>query len=106
VLLPGMYAQVDLSSPRTNPPLLIPGDAVIVRADGTQVAVVRSDHTVHLQKIQVGRDYGDKLEVISGLELGDMLIANPGDAVVEGAKVEPVPVERASEKPDPKSPGN
>jgi RND family efflux transporter MFP subunit len=106
VLLPGMYAQVDLSSPRTNPPLLIPGDSLIVRADGTQVAVVRSDHTVHLQRIQVGRDYGDNLEVINGLELGDMVIANPGDAVVEGAKVEPVPVERASEKPDPKSPGN
>jgi RND family efflux transporter MFP subunit len=106
VLLPGMYAQVGLSSPRTNPPLLIPGDAVIVRADGTQVAVVRSDHTVHLQKIQVGRDYGDKLEVISGLELGDMLIANPGDAVVEGVKVEPVPVEAAAERPTGKNTGN
>ncbi len=74
--------------------------------DGTQVAVVRSDHTVHLQKIQVGRDYGDKLEVISGLELGDMLIANPGDAVVEGVKVEPVPVETAAEKPAPKTSAN
>lgn len=106
VLLPGMYAQVDLSSPRTNPPLLIPGDSLIVRADGAQVAVVRSDHTVHLQKIEVGRDYGDNLEVISGLELGEMVIANPGDAVVEGVKVEPVPVEKASEKPAPKNAGN
>lgn len=105
-LLPGMYAQVDLSSARTNPPLLIPGDSLIVRADGTQVAVVRSDHTVHIQKIQVGRDYGDKLEVIGGLELGDMLIANPGDAVVEGVKVEPVPVETATEKPAPKTATN
>lgn len=106
VLLPGMYAQVDLSSPRTNPPLLIPGDSLIVRADGAQVAVVGLDHTVHLQKIEVGRDYGDNLEVINGLELGDMVIANPGDAVVEGVKVEPVPVEKASEKPAPKSAGN
>ena len=65
-LLPGMYAQVDLSSPRTNAPLLIPGDALMVRGDGTQVAVVRPDSTVHLQKIQVGRDYGDRLEVLSG----------------------------------------
>jgi RND family efflux transporter MFP subunit len=105
-LLPGMYAQVDLSSPRTNPPLLIPGDSLVVRADGVQVAVVRSDHTVHLQKIQIGRDYGDKLEVISGLELGDMLIANPGDAVVEGVKVDPVPVETAAEKPAPKTSAN
>jgi hypothetical protein len=40
----------------------------------------------HLHKIQIGRDYGDNLEVISGLELGDMVITNPGDAVVEGVK--------------------
>ena len=106
VLLPGMYAQVGLSSPRTNLPLLIPGDALIVRADGTQVAVVRPDHTVHLQKIQVGRDYGDNLEVISGLQLGDMLIANPGDTAVEGVKVDPVPVEAAAEKSTGKTTGN
>ena len=105
-LLPGMYAQVDLSNSRTNPPLLIPGDALIVRAEGIQVGVVGSDHIVHLQKIQVGRDYGDNLEVISGLQLGDMVIANPSDAVVEGVKVEPVPVEKASEKPAPKGVGN
>lgn len=89
-LLPGMYSQVDLSSPRVNAPLLIPGDALIVLATGTQVAVVRPDSTVHLQKIQVGRDYGDRLEVLSGLEMGDKIIANPGDSAREGVKVEPV----------------
>jgi len=89
-LLPGMYAQVDLSSPRVNAPLLIPGDALIVLATGTQVAIVRPDSTVHLQKIQVGRDYGDRLEVLSGLEMGDKIIANPGDSAREGVKVDPV----------------
>jgi RND family efflux transporter MFP subunit len=106
VLLPGMYAQVDLSTPRANPPLLIPGDALIVRADGTQVAVVRSDHTVHLQKIQVGRDYGDKLEILSGVEVGDLLVANPGDDVVDGVRVQAVPVGAPMERPAAKSTGN
>jgi RND family efflux transporter MFP subunit len=91
-LLPGMYAQVDLTSPRVNPPLLLPGDCLIVRAEGTQVALVRPDHRVHFQKIQVGRDYGDKLEVLSGLEPGDSVIANPSDVVREGLQVEAVPV--------------
>jgi len=93
-LLPGMYAQVDLSSPRTNAPLLVPGDALMVRADGTQVAIVRPDSTVHLQKIQVGRDYGDRLEVLSGLQMGDRIIANPGDSAREGAKVDPVTADK------------
>jgi RND family efflux transporter MFP subunit len=90
VLLPGMYALVDLSSPRANPPVLLPGDALIVRADGTEVAVVRADHTIHLQRIQVGRDYGDKLEIINGLQPGDLVIANPSDTIREGVKVDPV----------------
>ncbi len=94
-LLPGMYAEVDLSSARTNPPLLIPGDALIARAEGTQVAVVRSDHTVHLQKIVIGRDLGAQLEVLGGIQAGETIIANPGDAAREGVKVEPVAAEKA-----------
>ena len=88
--MPGMYADVELSSIKADPPLVVPSEALIVRADGTQVAVVRPDKTVHLQKITAGRDYGDRLEVLTGLDEGDTLIANPGD-VSEGLKVDPVP---------------
>lgn len=92
VLFPGLYAQVNLINARKDPPLLVPSDALIVGAAGTTVATVRPDHTVHLQKIEVGRDYGDRLEVLSGLEDGDTIIENPGDIAREGLKVDPVPV--------------
>ena len=70
-LLPGMYAKVDLNSTRTDAPLLVPSDCLIVRPDGTQVAMVGPDRIVHLRKIEIGRDYGDKLEILSGLQEGD-----------------------------------
>jgi RND family efflux transporter MFP subunit len=92
VLLPGMYAQVELSSYRAHPPLLIPSEALITSGDGTQVALVRSDRRVHLQNIVVGRDYGDRIEVMSGLQDGDAIIASPGDVVHEGTEVDPIPV--------------
>jgi RND family efflux transporter MFP subunit len=88
VLLPGMYAQVELRSIRADPPLLVPSDAMIIRGDGAQIAVVGADRTVHLQKIDVGRDYGDRVEVLNGLHEGDTIVANPSDAVREGLKVE------------------
>ena len=69
-LLPGMYARVELVSPRTDAPLLIPSDALIARGDGTEVAVVRPDHRVHLQKIEVGRDYGDRWRWRAGSATG------------------------------------
>jgi RND family efflux transporter MFP subunit len=89
-LMPGMFAQVDLTVPRQFPPLLIPGDTLIVRSDGPQVAVVNPDGTVHFTRIQLGRDYGDRLEVISGLVEGQRLAVNPSDEVREGVKVNPV----------------
>jgi RND family efflux transporter MFP subunit len=89
-LMPGMFAQVDLALPRKFPPLLIPGDTLVVRSDGPQVAVVQPDATVHFTRITLGRDFGDRLEVLSGLEEGQRLAVNPSDEVREGVKVNPV----------------
>ena len=89
-LLPGMFTQVDLMAQRHDPPLSIPGDTLVVRADGPQVAVVNSEGEVHFEKIKLGRDFGDHLEVLSGLELGRKLVVNPSDFVREGVKVRPV----------------
>jgi RND family efflux transporter MFP subunit len=93
-LMPGMYAQVDLSGVASAAALSIPGDALLVRSDGTRVAVVQPDHSIHLQKVELGRDYGDRLEILSGLHPGDLIIPNPGDLAREGVKVNPVQVER------------
>lgn len=95
LLLPGMYAEVELRSVRSDPPLLVPSDALIVRSDGAQVAVVDSGSVVHLQKIEAGRDYGDRVEVINGLHEGDTIVSNPGDSVREGVKVDVVPASKA-----------
>ena len=89
-LLPGMYAQVDLAVPRKNPPLLIPSDTLVMRSDGPQVALVSADGVVHYTRIQLGRDLGDHLEVLNGLEPGQQMAVNPGDDVREGVRVKPV----------------
>jgi multidrug efflux pump subunit AcrA (membrane-fusion protein) len=81
---------VDLSARRRNAPLVIPADALVIRANGTEVALVRPDGTVHVQKIRVGRDYGDRLEVTAGLNDGDTLVQNPSEVIHEGMKVDPV----------------
>jgi RND family efflux transporter MFP subunit len=88
-LLPGMYARVDLVTGRKDSPLVIPSDAMIVRADGTSVATVH-DNKVRLRKIEVGRDYGDHIEVLRGLDEGDLVIQNPGDLARDGLTVETV----------------
>jgi RND family efflux transporter MFP subunit len=90
LLMPGMYTQVDLAVPRRDPPLLVPGDTLVVRANGPQVAVVAADGSIHFQLVQLGRDFGDRLEVLSGLQEGQQIVVNPSDTIREGGKVKPI----------------
>jgi RND family efflux transporter MFP subunit len=98
VLMPGMYTQVDLSLPQKEPSLIIPGDTLVVRPDGPQVAVVAADGRVRFTRIKLGRDFGDRLEVLSGLQDGQRLVVNPSDDIREGVQVKPVAAERATDK--------
>jgi len=98
LLLPGMYAEVNFTTPRAEPPLIIRGDALVVRPDGPQVAVVGDDNVVHIQHVQLGRDYGDRVEITGGLTAGQRIVVNPGDSVRDKVKVKPVLVAKAAGK--------
>jgi multidrug efflux pump subunit AcrA (membrane-fusion protein) len=39
--------------------------------------------------VTVGRDYGNKIEVLGGLTRGQRIVVNPGDTIREGVKVNP-----------------
>jgi len=52
--------------------------------------VVSSDGIVHLQKVAIGRDYGDRVEILQGVDQGATILAAPGETAREGAKILPV----------------
>ena len=87
-LLPGGYAQVHFKLVDEAPPLVILGNTLIFRSQGTQVGVVDDSNTVHLKDIKIGRDLGTKLEIIDGLEESDRVIVNPSDSITDGMKVQ------------------
>jgi RND family efflux transporter MFP subunit len=88
VLMPGMYAQVRFAAVRAEAAVLVPGDVLILGREGPRVAVVASDHRIHYRPIRVGQDLGSEIEVVSGLSPGEVVVANPSDAVHENALVE------------------
>jgi RND family efflux transporter MFP subunit len=88
-ILPGMYATVQFSIHDAAPPVMLPANALIMRSAGPQAAVVGSDNVVHFHTLVLGRDTGTSVEVLSGLETGDVVVSSPGDTVVDGAKVKP-----------------
>jgi RND family efflux transporter MFP subunit len=90
-LLPGMYVDVRFVIKADKPPLVIPANTLVIRSDGPQVAVVQSNHRIHYQKIELGRDYGDHVEVTAGLGDRAQLVVNPSDDVREGVLVRVLP---------------
>lgn len=88
-LLPGMYVEVNLHLPRKDPPMMLPSDTLVVRPEGTLVALLDANNVVHFQRVEIGRDFGSQIEILSGVNSGQRVIANPNDSVQEGVKVHP-----------------
>jgi membrane fusion protein, multidrug efflux system len=72
------------------PALLVPSAALLEGAEGTRLAVVRPDRTVHLQTVKPGRDLGSEVEILEGLSGDERLVANPDASLQDGTRVEPV----------------
>lgn len=84
----GSYSQVRFDSDNAHNSLAISDNAIIFRAQGTQVALLGPDNKVQLRDIKVGRDFGDVIEVREGLSMSDRVIDNPPDAISEGMTVQ------------------
>lgn len=86
-LLPGAYAEVHFDVKVSGQRLSLPVNALLFRPDGTMAAVVGDDNRIHLKKLSIGRDYGNALEIVQGVEAGDRVVINPPDALEQDEPV-------------------
>jgi RND family efflux transporter MFP subunit len=85
-LMPGAYAQVHLKLPDGTRSLVVPANALLFRREGLQVGVVR-DGKAELVRVTPGHDYGDSIEILSGLQPTDNVILSPSDSLTSGTSV-------------------
>ena len=86
-LFPGAYAQVHFHLSLKAVPLVLPGNTILFQAPGPQVGVVNSQNHVELRSVTLGRDFGNRVEILSGISQPDAVIANPPDYLVDGMTV-------------------
>src|SRR5258705_7186549 len=91
-LLPGAYVFVHLKLPDETRSVTIPSNTLIFRKEGLQVGLVRNGKA-ELIPVKIGRDYGNSVEIVSGLQTTDAVIVDPSDSLVAGMPV------RLSSKP-------
>ena len=90
-LFVGMYGQVQFVLVDKSGPIMIPSDVFVFRPEGPQVALVTKENKIHWQKIEVGRDFGNDMEVLKGIVENAQVVMNPTDDLTEGLVVEPKP---------------
>jgi RND family efflux transporter MFP subunit len=89
-LLPGSYVFVHFKLPTATRLFSIPSNAILFRAEGLQVGIVR-DGKVHLQRVTIGKDNGKTVEIATGITATDHIILDPSDSLAEGQAVQITP---------------
>ena len=86
-LMPGIHAEVKIELAQSEPPIVVPATSILNVGEGSRVAVVNSAQTIHLQKVQLGRDLGTSIEIVAGLADNSVIVLNPSDTLRDGTQV-------------------
>jgi RND family efflux transporter MFP subunit len=87
-LFGGAYCRVDFQIPGNPNALRLPATALMPANRGAQIAVVGAGNKVVLKAIQLGRDFGDTVEVTAGLSPQDQVIDSPPETLQNGDAVQ------------------
>ena len=97
-LLSGSYAEVHFKVPGRVSTYVLPTETLLFRKEGLRIAVVK-DNKAQLLPVSAGRDFGNSIEIISGLQGNESVIASPPDSTVDGEQVQIAQTTDAGGKP-------
>jgi RND family efflux transporter MFP subunit len=86
-LLPGAYAEMHLQIPGGSSTYMLPVNTLIFRTEGLQIATLRDNNHIVLIPVTLGRDFGNEVEIVSGLDGTEQVIVNPPDSLVSNETV-------------------
>jgi len=84
---PGSYAQVTLTAPQSGAEWTVPTNTLAMHASGPHVAVISDKNQIELRPVTLGRDFGRRIAITSGLRGGEQLVVNPTDDLTPGTRV-------------------
>jgi RND family efflux transporter MFP subunit len=83
----GSYCNVHFELPVDPNLVKIPSTALVTGNQGTQVITLDSNDKVVLKNVQLGRDFGDSVEVVAGLSPSDRIVNSPPETLAAGDAV-------------------
>ncbi|MCL5026180.1 MAG: efflux RND transporter periplasmic adaptor subunit [Chloroflexi bacterium] len=79
----GMYARVNIAAGQKQTGLLVPKDSVVKRGERDVVFTV-VDGKAKMLEVQVGPTDGTNVQLLKGINAGEMIIQSPGSALQDG----------------------
>jgi multidrug efflux pump subunit AcrA (membrane-fusion protein) len=105
-LVPGMYTVVTFPpAPGIEGPLLVTGDAIVIRNDESTLAKVVNGKIQYVP-VTIGRDFGSVVEIMTGVQAGDVVVTNVTDDVVPNAEVQTHFIKTQQQQPQQPPPQN
>lgn len=90
LLIPGMYAEVDLVMAKRDHALTVPPDAIDAAGSLSQrVYAIGADHAIHIVPVTTGLEDPRRVEILSGLGDGDTVVVGRHADLTEGEQVQP-----------------
>ncbi|MFA5956483.1 efflux RND transporter periplasmic adaptor subunit [Hyphomicrobium sp.] len=84
-LSPGMYVRTNFQVAQ-SPSVEVPAAAILFRGKGPQVAVVE-DGKIKFKNVAIASDDGEKVELASGIDIGDRVALNINGQISDGDRV-------------------
>jgi membrane fusion protein (multidrug efflux system) len=93
VLRPGQFGRIKAETEVRHNAVLVPQAAVTELQGQQQIYTVAANHTVHLNNVTLGPQFGDRWVVESGLSGGSLVITDNLQKLREGAPIDPQPAQ-------------
>ena len=93
VLMPGLYAEADLTLERKNSALVLPLQAVNQTGGQATIFLVDPNNTLQERRIALGLQTATDAEVLSGLNEGDRVVVSDRSGLKAGLHVKPQKVD-------------
>ena len=94
-LKPGMFANLDLRLTLREDAIVIPESALLTMGERTQVYVIGADGTAQVRPVKVGTRLANQIEILSGLQPGEKVVAEGLQKIRPGGPVKMLPPEAA-----------
>lgn len=87
IIKPGMFANVNLVTDKKENVITVPSESVVIK-DGESIVYTVKDSVAHVNKVEIGIDNGEIVEIIKGINQGQVVVNKGQNYLEEGSKVE------------------